>query len=105
MLAGLTIADGLLIAGTIAACVYCFVLSRRLKKLNDLEGGLGSAIAVMSVQVDELTKILAKAEESANESAKRLSDLTERSEVGAAKIELGPARNNVDDTGKRIASP
>lgn len=45
------------------AC-FCFVLARRLRKLNDLESGLGGAIAVMTSEIGRLERAIqaAKAE-------------------------------------------
>ena len=42
------IADVLLAAGAFGAALYCFVLSRRLKRFATLESGMGGAIAVDS---------------------------------------------------------
>ncbi len=44
------IADILLVAGALGAGLYCFVLSRRLRKFTDLEQGVGGAVAVLSSQ-------------------------------------------------------
>ena len=49
---------------------------------------MGGAIAVLSAQIDDLTKMLGQAEESAKSSAQTLQDLTSRSEAGASKLEL-----------------
>ena len=46
------IADVLLVAGALGAGVYCYVLARRLSRFNDLETGVGGAVAVLSAQVD-----------------------------------------------------
>lgn len=53
-----------LIAFTIGLSGFCFTLARRLRKLNDLESGLGGAIAVMTSEIGRLEKsiLLAKAE-------------------------------------------
>ena len=40
------IADILLVAGAFGAGIYCFVLSRRLNRFNDLEKGVGGARAI-----------------------------------------------------------
>lgn len=40
--------------GCVALAVYCAVLARRLRRLNDLESGLGGAIAVMAAEVGRL---------------------------------------------------
>ncbi|MEI6801113.1 MAG: hypothetical protein WCO04_18150, partial [Pseudomonadota bacterium] len=63
------ISDILLSAGAFGAAIYCLVLSARLKKLTALESGMGGAIAVLSVQVDEMTKALNKAGGAASGSA------------------------------------
>ncbi|HBT01357.1 MAG TPA: hypothetical protein DEB47_16175, partial [Citreicella sp.] len=55
------IADILLAAGALGAGFYCFVLSRRLTRFTDLEQGVGGAVAVLSAQVDDLTRTLAAA--------------------------------------------
>lgn len=82
------IADILLAAGSFGAAIYCYVLSARLKKFTALENGMGSAIAVLSVQVDDMTKALEKARNSASGSASSLEGLTTRAEAVSARIEL-----------------
>ena len=82
------IADILLIAGALGAAFYCFVLSRRLSRFTNLENGMGGAVAVLSVQVDEMTKALDEAQKMSKGSAESLGRLTERAEAAAARIEL-----------------
>ena len=82
------ISDVLLSAGAFGAAIYCFVLSARLKKLTALESGMGGAIAVQSVQVDDMTKALQKAGGAASGSAASLDGLATRAEAAAARIEL-----------------
>lgn len=82
------IADVLLIAGAVGAGFYCFVLARRLNRFNDLEKGVGGAVAVLSVQVDELTRTLANAQTAAEGSHNVLDQLTERAESVAGRLEL-----------------
>jgi hypothetical protein len=82
------IADILLGAGAIGAAAYCLVLARRLTRFNQLETGMGGAIAVLSAQVDDMTKALQKAQNTAGASATTLTALTERSEKAAARLEL-----------------
>lgn len=50
----------LLSAGVVLAG-FCFQLSWRLRRLNDLETGLGGAIAVMAAEIARLEAALAKA--------------------------------------------
>ncbi len=82
------ISDILLGSGALAATIYCFVLSRRLKRFNQLESGMGGAIAVLSAQVDDMTKALNRAQATAAISADQLKALTERAERGAERLEL-----------------
>lgn len=82
------IADILLVAGALGAGVYCFVLARRLSRFNDLESGVGGAVAVLSAQVDDLTKTLEAARATAGASTDSLEGLTDRAEDVARRLEL-----------------
>ena len=82
------ISDILLSAGAFGAAIYCYVLSGRLKKFAALETGMGGAIAVLSAQVDDMTKALDRARGAATGSASSLENLTSRAEAAAARIEL-----------------
>lgn len=82
------IADILLVAGAIGAGMYCFVLGKRLNRFNDLEKGVGGAVAVLSAQVDDLTRTLAAAQQTAATSAQTLTDLTKRAEDMSRRLEL-----------------
>lgn len=82
------LADILLIAGAFGAGTYCIVLARRLNRFNDLEKGVGGAIAVLSAQVDDMTKTLDAARKSTGASATSLGELTGRAEGVAQRLEL-----------------
>ena len=82
------IADICLAAGALGAAFYCFVLGRRLNRFNNLEKGVGGAVAVLSAQVDDLGKMLAAAQATASTSADTLSDLTTRAEAMSKRLEL-----------------
>ena len=82
------IADILLVSGALGAGVYCYVLARRLSRFNDLENGVGGAVAVLSAQVDDLTKTLEAAQATANASSHSLDGLTDRAESVAKRLEL-----------------
>lgn len=82
------IADILLAAGAIGAGIYCFVLGRRLNRFNDLEKGVGGAVAVLSAQVDDLNRTLTAAQHTAAGSAQTLIDLTARAEDMSRRLEL-----------------
>lgn len=96
------IADILLVAGAIGAGFYCFVLARRLNRFNDLEKGVGGAVAVLSAQVDDLTKMLDAARVASNNSGGALEDLTSRAEQVAQRLELIMASmHDVSETAPR----
>lgn len=82
------IADILLAAGAIGAGFYCFILGRRLNRFNNLEKGVGGAVAVLSAQVDDLTKMLAAAQKTASVSTETLNELTARAEETSQRLEL-----------------
>ncbi|SMP07576.1 hypothetical protein [Shimia sagamensis] len=82
------IADILLVAGALGAGIYCFVLARRLSKFNDLESGVGGAVAVLSAQVDDMTRTLKAAQVTAGKSTERLEALTQRAEGVSKRLEL-----------------
>jgi uncharacterized protein YoxC len=84
-----------------AACVYCIILSRRLKTLQDTRDGLGATIMAMNksvaavssatretrVQAGELTDRLAQMMTEADKSCQRLSAL--QASVEASEGNLG----------------
>lgn len=82
------IADILLGAGAFGAAIYCMVLSRRLQRLTRLESGMGGAIAVLSAQVDDLTRTLGRAESAAKSSSDRLEAQTRRAEAAVKRLEI-----------------
>lgn len=82
------VSDLLLAIGAFGAAAYCMVLSRRLRALTALDSGLGAAIAVLSAQVDDLTRTLAAAREATQGTSGRLSAQTERAEATCRKLEL-----------------
>lgn len=82
------IADIILAAAALGAAIYCAVLSRRLERFNQLDGGMGGAIAVLSAQVDDMTQALAAARSASHDSTGSLAELTLRAESAAQRIEL-----------------
>ncbi len=82
------IADILLVAGALGAGLYCFVLSRRLRKFTDLEQGVGGAVAVLSSQADALKRSLESARSASDQSGVALKELTQRAESVAGRLEL-----------------
>ncbi len=82
------IADILLAAGAFGAAVYCYILAQRLKRLQTLETGMGGAIAVLSAQVDDMTKALENSRNAADNQVHTLEAITERGETVATRLEL-----------------
>lgn len=82
------IADILMIAASIGAGIYCFVLAARLRRFTTLETGMGGAIAVLSAQVDDMTRALETARSVAGTSERNLAELTSRAEALARRLEL-----------------
>jgi outer membrane protein TolC len=81
-------ADILLFAGAVGAAIYCHVLAGRLRALTTLEAGMGNAIAVLSVQVDEMQAALVSAQATASATEGRLRDLTGRAETAETQLSL-----------------
>ena len=82
------IADSLMTSGAFGAGIYCYVLASRLKRFTTLETGMGGAIAVLSAQVDDMTRALEAARSSATGSVSSLSELADRAEGAARRLEL-----------------
>jgi hypothetical protein len=82
------IADSLLLAATLGAAVYCYVLAARLRRFTTLESGMGGAIAVLSAQVDDMTRALERAQGVAGASEQRLEALSARADLLAGRLEL-----------------
>lgn len=100
------IADILMSAGAFAAAIYCYVLSGRLKRFSTLESGMGGAIAVLSAQVDDMTRALDKARSAATGSASGLESLTARAEAAAARLEiLMASMHDLPEPGAARATP
>ena len=82
------IANIFLAGGALGATGYCFILSRRLQRFTDLEKGVGGAVAVLSAQVDDLTRALAHAKARAGDSALSLAAVSDRAEAAAGQLEI-----------------
>ncbi|WP_329608592.1 hypothetical protein [Paragemmobacter aquarius] len=82
------LSDLMLGLGAFGAMAYCHILSGRLKRFNALESGMGGAIAVLSAQVDDMTRALNAAQRQAQQSSEGLSALVARGDAAAARLEL-----------------
>lgn len=82
------VADAMLAVGALSAALYCFILSRRLARFTNLEKGMGGAVAMLSMQVDDLRKTLKQAHAGARVSVRDLAEVTVRAEAAADRLEL-----------------
>ena len=82
------IADALLLAGAITAALYCWVLAKRVKGLNDLDTGLGSAIANLSSQVNDMQAALKTTQSVTGSTISEMEELADRAERAAEKLKL-----------------
>lgn len=81
------IADGMLVLAAMAASLYCWVLSRRLRNLSQLDQGLGAAISSLSQQVEEMETALSASKAAIEERSAELKLLTRGSEQAAKRLE------------------
>lgn len=86
----LTIFQLVLVPAIFVLAIYCAILSRRVRKLNNLESGLGAAIAVMSMEVDRLDQSLTAAREAAQNQSEKLDLQLRRAQAISARIERLP---------------
>jgi uncharacterized protein HemX len=81
-------ADLLLLSGALGAAFYCFILSKRLSRLTNLDDGVGATVSLLAKRVDELSKLLAQAKDEAHKGTTTLGELTEQAEATAKHLEL-----------------
>lgn len=62
-----------LLLASVGLGTFCVVLARRLRRLNDLETGLGGAIAIMAAEVDRLERAIRGARDEATQATEALS--------------------------------
>lgn len=88
------ISDGLLIAGALTATLYCWILSRRVAALRDMDNGVGGAIASLSEQANRLHQSLQEARAGSAGLSRELAEASDRAEKAAERLErlLGSAR-------------
>ena len=67
-----------LLAFSVGLAFFCFLLARRLRKLNDLETGLGGAIAVMTSEIGRLERSIQAAKTEALQATHNLAEEIER---------------------------
>lgn len=81
------IVDFMLLAASLVATIYCFVLGARLKKLNDVRSGLGATVASMSAMLDQTRLMLEQTKRVNLEGEARLRLLLEDAERITPELE------------------
>ncbi|WP_071798098.1 hypothetical protein [Natronohydrobacter thiooxidans] len=84
---GLVIDMAIALAALLAAA-YCMVLSRRLRAFTRLDGDVGKAIAILSQQVDALSRALHQAEKTNAQASSALDAQIARADATARRLEL-----------------
>jgi len=80
--------NGLLIAGTLFAGLYCYVLAGRVRALKSLDSGLGGSIVTLTRQIELARATLDEARAGARETRQDLGQLTARADAAAAQLRL-----------------
>jgi hypothetical protein len=99
------LADGLLIAAALTAAIYCRVLAGRLRRLSDLDRGVGAAIGALSARVEALQEAVAAARRVTGASVRDLGERTARAEVAAGRLELLLAALHEREAGETVVRP
>lgn len=82
------IMNGLLVAATLFAGIYCWVLSGRVRRLASLESGLGGAIVTLTRQIELARTTLDEARAASRDSRQDLGQLVARADTAAAQLRL-----------------
>ena len=78
--------DIAIILVSLAACVYCFVLSRRLRALQNTKDGLGATIMALSKSISAVSATTQDTRVKAGELAARLSQLLADADAMCGKL-------------------
>lgn len=79
--------DIAIILVSVAACAYCFVLSRRLKALQDTKDGLGATIMAMTKSVAAMSSSTKETRSHVGEMAARLATQLEDAKQTCTRLE------------------
>lgn len=86
--------DIAIILVSLAACAYCFVLSRRLKALQDTKDGLGATIMALSKSISAVSATTQDTRMHAGELATRLTKLL--ADADAMCIRMSAMKGDMD---------
>ena len=101
------LADGFLIVASLTACLYCFVLKRRLASLSDLQGGIGATISQMTASIKDMEDSFEEAKRSSELTSRKVTVMLQHADVlarlieraEAAKISLEPGEGTAKSRG------
>ncbi|MGJ8562352.1 MAG: hypothetical protein ACSHXY_02260 [Alphaproteobacteria bacterium] len=79
--------DMILIFLSAIACLYCYLLNRRLTKLNNLDTGLGATIVTLTKAIEQTYSAAQSAQTSTLEAVQTLNGLIEKSEKLTPDVE------------------
>lgn len=85
--------------------ICCLLLSRRLRRLNDLETGLGGAIAVMTAEISRLDQAIRRARAEAEEAGAELARAIEAARTEKAHWALQAELSRAAHPGARRLRP
>lgn len=87
-----------------AACIYCIVLSRRLRALQNTKDGLGATIMAFSESVSKMSAVTKDARVHAGDLATRLAGLIEEAKQTCSELEhrTGTVRSTQEDAIDRV---
>ena len=80
--------NGLLMAATVFAGGYCWILARRVRDLKSLDKGLGGAIVTLTRQVELARTTLEEAKSSSRDTSKELTHLVARADGAAGQLRI-----------------
>lgn len=72
---------------SVAACIYCIVLNRRLRALQDTKDGLGATIVAFSKSVSDMSQTTQQTRSHAGQMAGRLADLLKEANAASNRLE------------------
>lgn len=87
--------QGGLLAACLGVALYCHVLARRLRRLNDLETGLGGAIAVMTAEISRLEGAIGQAQDKARGALEDLAAEIDRASAEQERLRMLAATGGV----------
>jgi hypothetical protein len=82
------IMDGLLVAAALFAGTYCWVLSRRVLALKDLDSGLGGAITQMTRALEDARRALEDAKTATRDGRQEQRELITRAEAASGQLRI-----------------